>query len=174
MKKLFWLMLALTMVALFASSCAFFEWGWVTPVDPGDPGDNDPDDPTGDATPTSWYVLHNFSGSWTYQFFQGATLVQTYNVDHQVTTGGTLDLVFHEVGSEENFFRGEGTIDMNTGTFSASCVWGQVGANEGDLNLEGTFATQTSHVEPYSAELIERFSVTPVVYNYTVGANKNP
>lgn len=138
-------------------------------VDIGGPPLPDPSD----ATPTSWFIYNIFNGEWNYQFSEGGNGVQNYRVFQKVGTSGDIQYSFRKAGESTIYFLGEGFIDLNTGEFSGSCVWAKIAAEEGALAFEGKFATQTSTLENYVAELDLRFNPGSLKYYTITGLKTN-
>src|SRR6056297_3308880 len=124
-------------------------------------------EPTPTSTPTSWYIQNVFAGDWSYQFFEGGNAVQTYKVTHQVFNNGQLRMKFVDLKTGFTNFNAEGVIDMETGDFFAQGDLATIGDIDGDIELYGTFATDT--IMDYTADQEDFFSVDdPTMYKYTI------
>ncbi len=123
--------------------------------------------PTPVSTPTSWYIQNVFSGNWSYQFFDGDTAVQTYKVSHSVFNNGQLRMKFVDIKTGFTNFNAEGVIDMNTGAFFAQGNLATIGPVNGDIELYGTFATDT--ISEYTADQVDFFTAPDkTTHKYTI------
>ena len=123
--------------------------------------------PTPTPTPTSWYIQNVFAGDWSYQFYQGSNAIQTYKVTHHVFNNGQLHMRFVDLKTGFTNFNAEGIIDMNTGDFFAPGNLARIGDIDGNIELYGTFATDT--IVDYSADQEDFFSgEETTMYKYTI------
>ncbi len=123
--------------------------------------------PTPIATPASWYIQNVFNGDWNYQFYEGDIAVQTYKVRHSVFNNGEIRLQFIDIRTGFINFNAEGAIDMNTGEFFAQGYMASIGPIDGDVELRGTFATDT--ISNYTVDQTDFFSATDSAHHsYTI------
>jgi len=138
--------------------------GLITDVSPS--GGDEPG-PTPSPTPTSWYIQNVFEGRWSYQFYSGQMPVQLYEVTHSVFNNGEITMKFIDGQSGNIMFRANGTIDMKTGYFQASGELAKIDDVDGDIEFNGTFATDT--INDYVAYQEDFFSTTNTEsYNYEI------
>jgi len=138
--------------------------GVVTEINQG----SDPDPvPTPVSTPASWYIQNVFNGDWNYQFYEGNVAVQTYKVKHSVFNNGELRMQFIDLQTGFVNFNADGVIDMKTGDFFAQGYMAGIGEIDGDVELRGTFATDT--ISDYEVDQTDFFSgADSAHHNYTV------
>jgi hypothetical protein len=123
--------------------------------------------PTPVSTSTAWYIQNVFSGDWNYQFYEGEVAVQTYKVKHSVFNNGEIRMQFVDLQTGFINFNADGAIDMNTGDFFAQGYMASIGAIDGNVELRGTFATDT--IVDYSIDQMDFFSASNTAHRvYTV------